>query len=215
MNDADLDAFIILDARALGVTLSEAERARILSFTRLLEKWNRKIRLAGPSDVLVLLREQVLDALAFIPFCREADAWWDIGSGGGLPALVLACLEPERRFALVEPVGKKAAFLVHASQALSLTNVAIHHGRLEPGGRVPDLRDGFGPAPRAAMSRATFAPERWYELAAPLAGQGGLVLIAAAERPSAFLRSRTIRREEAYTLPATGAQRYLGLVEVP
>jgi 16S rRNA (guanine527-N7)-methyltransferase len=218
VNDLDLEALVILDARALGAPLDADQRKRVIAFTHLLEKWNRSIRLTGPSDTATLLREQVLEALAFRPFVAHADAWWDIGSGGGLPALVLALLEPERRFVLVEPIAKKVAFLKHAATAFELNGVTVLNGRLEDDGRAPPLPPGAPPRPTAAMSRATFAPERWYQHASRLVGPGGLVLVAAAGRPDLGTHGAAgpeVVAEQAYSLPATGAPRHLMLVRVP
>jgi len=218
--DNDFDAVVRGDAEAFGVSLDEAQRERLLTFTRLLEKWNRSIRLTGPTDFLTLLREQVLEALAFLPFVRRAEAWWDVGSGGGLPALVLALIEPERRFWLIEPIAKKVAFLKHAVQQFGLTNVTVFHGRLEDDAEPPAApRNAAGQEPpRAAMSRATFPPEIWYPLASRLVGEGGLVLIASVDRPMDLrpgetLSQATVIAEEAYDLPATGAQRHLLLLK--
>lgn len=217
MNDLDLESFVILDALALGATLDADERRRLIAFTHLLEKWNRSIRLTGPSDTVTLLREQVLEALAFRPFVARADAWWDIGSGGGLPALVLALLEPERRFILVEPIAKKVAFLKHAAVQFELPNVIAINGRLEDDGGPPRLPSDIGPLPTAAMSRATFAPEKWYQVASRLVGPGGQVLIASAVRPAGLLDklAPACIEETDYQLPATSAPRHLCLVQVP
>ncbi len=221
MSDAALDALVQRDAEALGVPLEADARARLLEFTGLLEKWNRSIRLVGPSDTTTLLREQVLEALAFQELAAHAEAWWDVGSGGGLPVLVLAMLDPARLFVCIEPIGKKVAFVKHAATQLGLSNVHVLQGRLEDDGRTPPLSPAVAalPRPRAAMSRATFPPERWIPVASRLVGPAGRVLVAAAERPDAAIAELqaaggALIAEKAYTLPATGAPRHLALLGV-
>jgi 16S rRNA G527 N7-methylase RsmG len=215
-----LSAHLHADAAALGVSLNPAEEAHILAFTELLARWNRAVRLAGPSDPLILLREQVVEALAWRALLPLASSWWDVGSGGGLPALVLAGLSPGHRFHLIEPVGKKVAFLKQATVNLGLSaRVSVHLGRLDDGATLPPSAAALAAPPRAALSRATFPPERWYALAAPLVGPGGHVLIASAtalDQPFAVAARRDGRLAETVAhLPATGAPRWLTHVTVP
>jgi 16S rRNA (guanine527-N7)-methyltransferase len=221
VSDAALDALVQRDAEALGVALDGEARARLLEFTRLLEKWNRNIRLVGPSDTATLLREQVLEALAFRDFAARAEAWWDVGSGGGLPALVLALLDPARRFVCIEPIGKKVAFMKHAATHFGLANVHVVQGRLEDDGSPPALGPAASalPRPQAAMSRATFPPDRWVPLASRLVGPGGHVLVASADRPddaiaACIAAGGELVAEKAYALPATQAPRHLTLLAV-
>ncbi len=208
------------DTATLGLSLTAHEADHLIAFTELLARWNVAIRLAGPSDPRTLLREQVLEALVYRPFIRRSASWWDIGSGGGLPALALAGLEPDVRFHLVEPIGKKVTFLKQAALQLGLGGrVLVSVGRLgDDGGLPPEARRD--PAwPRAAMSRATFPPESWYPRAARLVGPGGLVLVASAARlEDAFAREARVDArlaEAALVLPATSAPRHLSLVTVP
>lgn len=208
-----LGATLEADAAAVGVTLAPAEVDAIVAYGELLARWNRSIRLVGPDDVATILREQIVDALGFVPAVRALGeaSWWDIGAGGGLPGLVLARLVPETRLVMVEPTGKKTAFLSTAAAALGLANVVVHQGRVEPRGLIRPPLPPSVVRPRAALSRATFAPKGWLALAAPLVGEGGGVLIATAtpdEVPEAVLADPATARWT-YRVPATGAPRAL------
>ncbi|MCA9516050.1 MAG: class I SAM-dependent methyltransferase [Myxococcales bacterium] len=186
-------------AAALGVALAPDDAAWIARFGELVLHWNRRVRLVGPSDLATLARDHLVDALGFVRAIRaaHAPAWWDVGAGAGLPGLVLARLLPEVRFDLVEPTGKKAAFITHAATTLGLTNARAHALRddqLPPGGA------------RAALSRATFAPEVWAARGQALVGPAGVVLVAlgAVAAPEVEARAAFVDR---YTLPGSGAAR--------
>jgi len=186
---------------------------RSLAYAALLARWNAKIRLVGPTDLTTIVREQLVDALGFVLAldALDVDAFWDIGAGGGLPGLVLALRFPARTFVMVEPIGKKTAFLQHAAHELGLANVHVHQGRLGSDGvLVPAL--AIASRPRAAFSRATLAPEPWLASARQLVGPGGLVLIAVTEALPEAVAADTGSTPAGlwtWTVPATGAPRAL------
>lgn len=207
------------DAIAVGVTLTATEIDAILIYAELLARWNKAIRLVGPDDLETIVREQVVDAVGFIPALRatSAPSWIDVGAGGGLPGLIAAAMLPERQWILIEPTAKKTAFLHAAATALKLPNVTIHQGRIAPKGQVQPLLPTSVGHPRAALSRATFGPQEWVALAAPFVGRGGEILIATAtddEMPTDILDDPATRRWS-YRIPATRAPRLLYLMTVP
>lgn len=203
------------DLSALGLRVDPPLAERLLDFAELLCRWNQKIRLVGPNDLATIVREQLVDACGFIPTVRELDApnLIDVGSGGGLPGLVLAIALPDRHLTLIEPIHKKTAFLSHAAQTLGLTNTHIHTGRVDELGRIaPPLRRPHEAT--LALSRATLSPTPWLETGRHLVGHGGLVLIALAgeETLPTEVESDTQTTEHArwrYTVPATRAPRTL------
>lgn len=199
---------------------------RLMDFAELLAKWNARVRLVGPGRLDVLVREQLVDALGFVPVLSDLpdQDFYDIGAGGGLPGLVLALAFPDRRFTLVEPIHKKTAFLSHAAAHLGLANVRVHTGRVEPDGRLsPPLRPAASaraagaaaaswPTPTATFSRATLAPAPWLATARALLGPGGCVLIAVASDEALPAEVRDDPRSTAlgrwaWTVPATAAPR--------
>ena len=218
---------LLADARAIEVALDAAGAERLARYAGLIARWNAKIRLVGPDDALTIAREQIVDALAFARVAPLAEAWWDVGSGAGLPGIVLALLDPARHFVLVEPIAKKVAFLEHAAAALALGNVAIVHGRVGEGrgggeGAAPPLpsRPAWTAtigAPRAALTRATFPPALWLPMAERLVGPGGLVLLAVAHEAELEPVAGRIAAiaHHAYRIPATGAPRVLVVHRTP
>jgi 16S rRNA (guanine527-N7)-methyltransferase len=203
------------DLHTLGLAPSTALAERLLAYAELLHRWNQKIRLVGPNDLETIVREQLVDACGFIPAVAALDAptLVDVGSGGGLPGLVLALANPDRELTMIEPIHKKTAFLTHAAHALSLSNVRVHTGRVDELGRVtpPTRRTA---AFSLALSRATLAPSPWLLTGRHLVGQGGLVLIALAgeETLPADVDEDPHTSEVGrwrYTVAATGAPRTL------
>lgn len=203
------------DLSALGLPADATLSERLLDFAELLCRWNQKIRLVGPNDLATIVREQLVDACGFIPAVSDLDApnLIDVGSGGGLPGLVLAIALPDRHLTLIEPIHKKTAFLSHAAQTLGLTNTHIHTGRVDELGRIaPPLRRPHEAT--LALSRATLAPAPWLETGQHLVGHDGLVLIALAgeetQPPEVESDPHTTEfRRWRYTVPATGAPRTL------
>lgn len=96
----------------------------------------------------------------------------DVGSGGGFPGIVMACIAPETRFALVEPLQKRARLLSHVATTMGLTNVEVFGLRAEEVGRGP-LRE------RADLvtARAVAPLPELLEYTIPLAKVGGLVAL--------------------------------------
>jgi 16S rRNA (guanine527-N7)-methyltransferase len=91
-----------------------------------------------------LWRTHVADSLALAAWLpRGAYGGLDLGSGGGLPGMVLAAAAPASRWLLVDSVRKKVAALGRIGAAAGLDNVAARWGRAEELGRLPDLRERF------------------------------------------------------------------------
>jgi 16S rRNA (guanine527-N7)-methyltransferase len=157
-----------------AVACDEGQSEALARFGTLLLTWNAHINLTGASSLDDLADEHLPDSFALASRFGDGAAAraMDVGSGGGLPALPLALLRPALTLRLVEPIAKKAAFLRTATRELGLRDrVTVHVGRAETLG-AGDFD--------AALSRATFAPELWASIGAPLVRPGGRVFLLAA-----------------------------------
>ncbi len=94
----------------------------------------------------------------------------DVGSGGGFPGMVAACVSPGVRFALIEPLKKRARLLEELAAELRLPNVEVLPLRAEEAGRTA-LRDSAG----IVTARAVASLAELLEYTAPLAADGGIV----------------------------------------
>ncbi|WP_428268435.1 16S rRNA (guanine(527)-N(7))-methyltransferase RsmG [Haliangium sp.] len=152
----------------LGGAPNPEELARLAGYLALIEKWNRKINLTGSRDPHALA-EHVLDCLALIPHLpAEAQRGIDVGSGAGLPGVVLAIMRPSVELTALEPIHKKHAFLNTVRRELGLTNLLPQCQRIEVHRHEP----GYD----FAVSRATFALPAWLEQGRALVRVGGRVL---------------------------------------
>jgi 16S rRNA (guanine527-N7)-methyltransferase len=123
-------------AARLGVALDEAQLQTLAAYANLLVRWNATHNLTAIRGGEAMLTHHLLDSLAVVPhFARlthgGAARVLDVGSGGGLPGIVLAVALPQARFTLVDAVQKKCAFLTQARLVLRLPNVEVVHARVE------------------------------------------------------------------------------------
>ena len=123
-------------ATALGLNLAAAQHAQLLAYLDLLAKWNKVYNLTAVRDPAEMLTHHLLDSLAVIaPLVRHTQGGaarvLDVGSGGGLPGVVIAICCPEMSVACVDAVAKKAAFVQQAAGVLGLSNLRGVHARVE------------------------------------------------------------------------------------
>ena len=133
---ADLQTGLGQGAAALGLTLDGVQQGRLMAYLDLLSKWNRVYNLTAVRDPAQMLTHHLLDSLAVIgPLRRHTQGaaanLLDVGSGGGLPGVVIAICCPELSVSCVDTVAKKASFIQHAAGALGLNNLRGVHARVE------------------------------------------------------------------------------------
>lgn len=146
----------------------------LMEYLALLAQWNRTFNLTAVRDPEEMVVRHLLDSLAVLPWI-PAGRIADIGTGAGLPGIPLALALPDRRFTLVDSVGKKVRFLRQACRVLPLENVTPVQCRLE------DYRPE---APfDAVIARALALLDRLGPLAAPLLQPGGLLLAMSGRDP--------------------------------
>jgi 16S rRNA (guanine527-N7)-methyltransferase len=116
--------------RALGLALPAAAIERLLDYQALLERWNGTYNLTAVRDGEGMVTRHLLDSLAILPFVTGASLA-DLGTGPGLPGMVLAIAAPGREVLLVDSNGKKVRFLREAIRALRLEGVRALQARVE------------------------------------------------------------------------------------
>ncbi|TSE19633.1 Ribosomal RNA small subunit methyltransferase G [Tepidimonas alkaliphilus] len=125
---------------ALGLTLDEAAQRRLLDYLALLQRWNAAINLTALRDPAQMLTRHLLDSLAVLrPLrrelaargCESAARILDVGSGAGLPGVVLAIAEPRWQVVCVDAAAKKTAFVTQAAATLALPNLRAVHARVQ------------------------------------------------------------------------------------
>lgn len=150
---------------ALGLALPAGAVDKLAAYLALLLKWNKVYNLTAIRNPDEMVTHHLLDSLAVLPVLEKsalAERHYrlaDIGSGAGLPGIVLALARPDWSIASVETVEKKAAFQRQAQIELGLKNFSVH------GGRVEDLAGRFD----AAIARAFASLGDFVRLAGHLA----------------------------------------------
>jgi 16S rRNA (guanine527-N7)-methyltransferase len=122
--------------QALGLGLSDEQVDHLLDYLALLQKWNKVYNLTAVRDPAEMVTHHLLDSLAAIgPLLRQTGGQpvklLDVGSGGGLPGVVIAITCPQINVTCVDTVGKKAAFIQQAAASLKLPNLRGVHARVE------------------------------------------------------------------------------------
>jgi len=115
---------------ALGIVLPASAQAKLLAYVALLYKWNKTYSLTALREQEKAVSHHLLDSLAILPF-TTAGSLLDVGSGGGMPGIPLAIVQPELRVSLLDSNSKKTAFLQQAAIELALPNISVHGGRVE------------------------------------------------------------------------------------
>ncbi|MDK2778179.1 MAG: 16S rRNA (guanine(527)-N(7))-methyltransferase RsmG [Pseudomonadota bacterium] len=118
-------------AAELQITLSAEQLDALMQYLGLLQKWNRAYNLTAIRDAQRMVGLHLLDSLAVHPYVQDVNNIIDVGTGPGLPGIVLAIMNPHKRFTLLDSNGKKTRFLFQARTALGLDNVTIVNDRVE------------------------------------------------------------------------------------
>ena len=105
--------------------MDETARARLTAFAELLKSWNKAFNLVSRRDINRLQTRHIDDALRLLPRLTLPGRLLDIGSGGGLPGLVLAIAEPTRPVALLDRSERKCRLLTQAVAELGVANVVV------------------------------------------------------------------------------------------
>lgn len=120
---------------ALGLSLQPAQVEQLLGYLDLIGKWNRVYNLTAVRDPGEMLTHHLLDSLAVLAPLRrqggDSGRLLDVGSGAGLPGVVVAIGCPGWQVDCVDAVGKKAAFIQQVAAALKLPNLRGIHARVE------------------------------------------------------------------------------------
>ena len=122
--------------QTLGLALDARQIDLLLDYLGLLQKWNKVYNLTAVRDPAEMMTHHLLDSLAAIgPLLQQTQGralhLLDVGSGGGLPGVVIAIVCPQIQVSCVDTVAKKAAFIQQAAATLKLPNLRGLHARVE------------------------------------------------------------------------------------
>jgi 16S rRNA (guanine527-N7)-methyltransferase len=115
----------------MGLDVSPAQREQLMDYLGLMFKWNSVYNLTSLRDPMQMVTHHLLDSLAAVPAFSHAHNVLDVGSGGGLPGIVLAIVRPDMKVSMIDTVHKKTAFLTQVKAELGLANVTVYTMRVE------------------------------------------------------------------------------------
>lgn len=192
----------------LGIDADAGALIKLGDYVELLEKWNRAYNLTSIREPARMVTHHLLDSAAVSPHLR-GESILDVGTGAGLPGLVLAVLDPERTFTLLEATGKKATFCEHVADRLGLGNVVVVNARIE------DYRPQrpFD----TVVARAFSALAELALLVGPVTARGGRLLAMKGADPTAETRNLLpgwgVEAITPLHVPGLGAERHVVSLE--
>lgn len=116
--------------RQLKLSVSTNIQGQLIEYIELLDKWNKSYNLTSVRNKNKMVSIHLLDSLAILPYIT-GNGILDVGTGAGLPGIVLALCCPEKQFVLIDSNGKKTRFVNQAVTELQLKNVIVEQVRIE------------------------------------------------------------------------------------
>ena len=114
----------------LKLEVASEVQQKLLRYLDLLQKWSKVYNLTSIRQAEQMVSHHLLDSLAVLPYLWPG-RWLDVGSGAGLPGLVLALMRPQWTFTLLDSNSKKTSFIQQAVIELGLKNVSVYCARVE------------------------------------------------------------------------------------
>jgi len=115
---------------AMQLQVSYVQVDLLLDYVGMLFKWNKAYNLTAIRQIEDMLHRHIVDSLSVVKHI-EGNRFVDVGTGGGLPGIVLAIMYPEKSFTLLDSNGKKTRFLFQVKAELGLGNVDVVNKRVE------------------------------------------------------------------------------------
>lgn len=177
---------VVEGARALDIPLSPSQLGQLQAFHDLLADLGTRAGVIGPSEAPRLFERHILDSMTAAPVVGAVGSCVDVGSGGGLPGIVLATVLPAVDFTLVDSRQRRAGFMELAVERLGLRNVTVLHKRAENLAVQVDV----------VTARAFGDLTATWKLARPLLVEGGRLVYYAGERGDHLAAAREASAEQ-------------------
>ncbi len=128
---ADLVSAVAAECERLGLVVSPEAVPRLAAYAASLWSWNERLNLTRHTDVEKFVSRDVADAVAIAPHLASGAHVLDVGTGGGVPGVLLAILRPDLRVELCDSVGKRARAVREIVAEIGLT-IPVHEGAAQP-----------------------------------------------------------------------------------
>ncbi len=189
-------------AQQLGLDLPVAVIDKLLAYLELLVKWNKVHNLTAVRDPEEMVTLHLLDSLSVLPHVPTGRLL-DVGSGAGLPGIILAICRPDLQVTTIDAVQKKASFMRQAKAELQIDNLQVVAGRVEQ--LKPELPFD------TVISRAFSEIALFIQLTKHLIAEEGLWLAMKGQMPQGELEAISLKpsKVELLAVPGLDAQRHL------
>ncbi len=127
---SNLKKLLCEGAEIMDLTLSEHQTDQLLAYQELIGKWNKVYNLSAIRDPIESIKKHFLDSLSIVPFIRPG-LLLDVGSGAGLPGIVIAIMRSNTYVFTIDSVGKKCRFMQTVMSELSIDNLTVINDRVE------------------------------------------------------------------------------------
>lgn len=116
--------------RSLACGHTEKQLNQLKQYVEMLDRWNKTYNLTSVRDPKDMIPLHIFDSLVVADHIKGENCL-DVGSGGGLPTIPLAIMQPQRQFTALDTNGKKTRFIQQTVIELGLKNVEVEHARVE------------------------------------------------------------------------------------
>ena len=192
----------------LGLVVEAEQQQKMMKYLGLLQKWNRVYNLTAIDKTELMVSHHLLDSLAVLPHLM-AGRWLDVGSGAGLPGLVLALMRPDWEFELLDSNSKKCSFVQQAAIELNIKNIQVTCARVQDWKKAKKF-DGI-------ISRAFAGLEKFVVLTRHLLMPGGVWVAMKGMPPNQELQQLpagiVLKRIISLQVPSVDGERCLVILE--
>ncbi|GAA5022926.1 16S rRNA (guanine(527)-N(7))-methyltransferase RsmG [Massilia kyonggiensis] len=194
---------------AMRLDVSPTQQDKLMNYLALMFKWNAVYNLTSLRDPMQMVTHHLLDSLAAVPAFAAAQNVLDVGSGGGLPGIVLAIVRPDMKVSMIDTVHKKTAFLTQVKAELGLANVTVYTARVEQ----LQVSDKFD----VITSRAFADLSDFVNWSSHLLADGGRYIalkgVAPKDEQERLPEEWKVDKVEPLDVPRLGAERHLVFIE--
>jgi len=117
-------------AKTMDVSLSDEQVRKLLDYHALINKWNKVYNLSAIREPLESIKKHFLDSFSILEFIQSG-LLLDVGSGAGLPGIIIAIMKPKTNVFVIDSVGKKCRFMRTVKTELGLENLTVINDRVE------------------------------------------------------------------------------------
>ena len=126
----ELEKLLCEGAELMDIGLSDYQVDQLLAYHALISKWNKVYNLSAIRDPIESIKKHFLDSLSIVSFIKPG-LLLDVGSGAGLPGIIIAIMRPNTKVITIDSVGKKCRFMQTVKAELSLENLTVINSRVE------------------------------------------------------------------------------------